>query len=171
MSIKILVLKTIMICFLLMKIHAIQNHLICHSHNSLGWLKKIDQYYTENVRSIFESVLESLESCKAESESKRKFVFSEVGFLKMFIEEIPEKRKEKIEKIKKFIKNGQLEFVNGGMSQSDEASPYYDDIILNYFAGLRYLKKNFNTTSSACWQLNTYGHSKTLHYQNVIASD
>jgi hypothetical protein len=50
------------------------------------------------------------------------------------------------------------------MSQSDEASPHFEDIIDNYYAGLRYLKKNFQATSNTCWQLDPFGHSKTLNF-------
>ena len=35
------------------------------------------------------------------------------------------------ENTKRLIANGQLEFINGGYSQNDEACPYYEDIIDN----------------------------------------
>ena len=156
--------KWILIGILVSSTLCVQNSMICHSHDDLGWLKTIDQYYTDAVRNIFNSVLDSLEASDPGSPTKRKFVYSETGFLKMYIEEEPEKRQAKIDRIKRLIKRGQWEFVNGGMSQSDEASPHFEDIIDNYYAGLRYLKKNFQATSNTCWQLDPFGHSKTLHF-------
>jgi len=47
---------------------------------------------------------------------------------------------------------------------ADSACPYFEDIIENYYYGLFYLKRHFNTTSSAAWQLDPFGHSKTLSF-------
>jgi len=38
-------------------------------------------------------------------------------------------------RVKKYVKNGQLEFVNAGWSMNDEACPYYLDIIENMRQG------------------------------------
>jgi len=58
-------------------------HLIPHSHDDVGWLKTVDQYYygtnqsicKNNVQYILNTVLESLMK-----DSKRKFIFSEMSF-------------------------------------------------------------------------------------------
>ena len=62
------------------------------------------------------------------------------------------------------IKKGKFEFINGGMSQADSAAPFYEDIMENYFYGLSYLKKNFNSNSKGGWQIDPFGHSKCLSY-------
>jgi alpha-mannosidase len=105
--------KLVLIMVLLKSTFSVQNSMICHSHDDLGWLKTIDQYYNDAVRNIFNSVLESLEVSNPDSPNKRKFVYSETGFLKMYIEEDPEKRQLKIDRIKNLLKKGQWEFVNG----------------------------------------------------------
>jgi alpha-mannosidase len=38
-------------------------------------------------------------------------------------------------KVKKVVMSGQLEFVNGGFAMNDEATPNYQDILLNLYKG------------------------------------
>lgn len=59
------------------------------------------QYYNDRVRNIFNTVIESLLQ-----NSKRKFVYSEVGYLKIYLNEDLNTREEKMNKIKQLIKNG-----------------------------------------------------------------
>ena len=144
------------------------HHVIPHSHDDLGWLQTIQEYYNSKVDSIFTTTLAALDEKKVESgmenDLKRKFVYSEVGFVKMFLDSDPATRASKIQKIKDLQANGQWEWVNGGMSQADSASPHYEDILDNYFYGLRYLQKTFGATSQAGWQLDPFGHSLTLSW-------
>jgi hypothetical protein len=37
--------------------------------------------------------------------------------------------------VKKLVKEGQLNFSNGGWVSPDEACPNYDDLILNFYEG------------------------------------
>lgn len=41
------------------------------------------------------------------------------------------------------VKNGQFEFINGGWSANDEATPHFDDIIDNMMVGHEWIKKEF----------------------------
>jgi len=43
------------------------------------------------------------------------------------------------ELVKRLIKDGQLEIVNGGWSASDEANPDYKDILNNFMLGHEWL--------------------------------
>lgn len=136
-------------------------HFIPHSHEDLGWLLDIDQYYDTKVKSILSSVLEALESPNAFN-SNRKFVYAETGFLKKFINDSSQEKKKVIERIKELIAAKKFEFVNGAMSQADSACPHYEDIIANYFYGMRYLKANFDSEPQSAWQIDPFGHSKAL---------
>lgn len=157
--------KLFFILFFLNPIELTKHRLVCHSHDDLGWLKTIDQYYENSVRQILTSAISALEKTKtSDPRLIRKFVYSEVGFLKIFINEDKKQSRQKIEKIKNLIKNGQWEWVNGGISQSDSACPHYEDIISNYFAGQSYLKRNFDSSSKIGWQLDPFGHSKALMF-------
>lgn len=142
-----------------------KNGLICHSHDDLGWLKTIEGYYEGKVREIFQTVLSALEKSSIDDpRMKRKFVYSEVGFLKLYLNDHPEDFQTKVNRIRKLIGKGQWEWVNGGISQADSACPHYEDIINNYFAGQNFLKRHFKTISETAWQLDPFGHSKTLFF-------
>lgn len=145
------------LCLSIYNVESAPTHFIPHTHDDLGWNWTIEEYYNKWVRYIFTTTLNSLERSKS-----RKFVYSEIGFLKIFLEE--NHKEKKIQRIKNLIENKQWEFVNGGISQSDSACPYYEDIISNYQYGLWYIKRLFNTTSASGWQLDPFGHSKTLSY-------
>ena len=41
------------------------------------------------------------------------------------------------------VKNGQIEFVNGGVSTNDEGCVYYEDFIENMTWGHMWIKDNF----------------------------
>lgn len=49
----------------------------------------------------------------------------------------------KKERVRKLVRNGQLEFINGGWSSHDEACPTYDMMITNLMAGHLFLKQEF----------------------------
>jgi hypothetical protein len=50
-------------------------HLICHSHDDVGWLSTVDQYYTQQVQYIIDSVISALEA-----NPERKFIYVEQAF-------------------------------------------------------------------------------------------
>lgn len=79
----------------------------------------------------------------------RKFVYSEVGFLKIYLKENHMEIKK--HRIKKLIEDKQWEFVNGGISQPDTACSHFDDLINNYYYGLWFLKRHFGVSSVAAW--------------------
>ena len=65
------------------------------------------------------------------------------------------------EKWKKFVSNGQIEFVTGGWSMSDEANTHYISTLDNHSLGHRFIVENFGV--DACpvigWQIDPFGHS------------
>lgn len=65
------------------------------------------------------------------------------------------------------VANGQLEFVNGGLVQNDEATPNYADILRNFEAGQDFLRQEFGTVSKIGWQLDPFGHSAV--YASLMA--
>ena len=135
-------------------------HIIPHSHDDMGWLKTVDQYYNgarndiqvENVQLILDnSIRELLRN------PERTFTEVEMGFFSMWWADQTEEMKEKVRGL---VKSGQLEFVNGGWSMNDEACTHYTEIINNMKAGHDFLKREFDVTPNIGWHLDPFGHSE-----------
>lgn len=56
-------------------VHSLNVHLICHTHDDVGWLSTVDQYYIEQVQYIMDSVISALEA-----NPDRKFIYVEQAF-------------------------------------------------------------------------------------------
>ncbi|KAI3388800.1 hypothetical protein SNEBB_010787 [Seison nebaliae] len=136
-------------------------HLIPHSHDDVGWLKTIDQYFygTErqihfgNVNRILTSVVENLLR-----DEKRKFVYAEMAFFSRWWALQTEKKKKQV---KQLVENGQFQFVLGGWCMNDEATAHYAPIIMQHELGLKFIKDNFGESSRpvTTWQIDPFGHS------------
>ncbi|XP_030753916.1 lysosomal alpha-mannosidase-like [Sitophilus oryzae] len=144
-------------------------HIVAHSHDDVGWLKTVDQYYygsnpniqKAGVQYIIETVMDSLRK-----NSDRKFIYVETAFFwKWWIKQNDRIKQEVIN----YVNNGQLEFIGGGWSMNDEAATHYHSIIDQMTWGLRRL----NDTFGACgrpkigWQIDPFGHSKEM--ANIFA--
>ncbi|KAK0605016.1 hypothetical protein LWI29_021857 [Acer saccharum] len=139
-------------------------HLVAHSHDDVGWLKTVDQYYVGAnnsiqgacVENVLDSVVEALR-CNA----NRKFVFAEMAFFqRWWISQSPEIQ----EQMTKLVVAGQLEFVNGGWCMHDEAATHYIDMIDQTTLGHRAIKEQFNKAPRAGWQIDPFGHSAVQAY-------
>ena len=136
-------------------------HLIPHTHDDVGWVKTIDEYFlgfsksggTSNVKQILDEVLQQLEK-----DPKRRFTYAEMKYFNMWYTRLGDADKERVKKV---IKNGQLEIVQGGWSATDEACPNYEDMINNMYLGHQFLKKEFGIRPKIGWMLDAFGHSAT----------
>lgn len=137
---------------------------ICHSHDDLGWLSTIQEYYRDQVKYILDSIIQAISDSSSNQTLHKKFQYSEIGNIKLYLNDEPSLTQSKKDAINSLIKNKKWEFVNGGISQPDEACSNYHDIINNYFYGLRYIQSNFNATTHILWQLDPFGHSKAFFY-------
>lgn len=139
-------------------------HLVPHSHDDVGWLKTVDQYYVGSNNSIqgacVENVLDSV-VFSLQKDPNRKFVFAEMAFFhRWWVEQSPEIQQQ----VKRLVAAGQLEFVNGGWCMHDEATVHYIDMIDQTTLGHRFIKDQFNTTPRAGWQIDPFGHSAVQGY-------
>eukprot|EP01015_Nassula_variabilis_P016683 TRINITY_DN2577_c0_g1_i10.p1 TRINITY_DN2577_c0_g1~~TRINITY_DN2577_c0_g1_i10.p1 ORF type:complete len:192 (-),score=36.16 TRINITY_DN2577_c0_g1_i10:61-636(-) len=128
-------------------------HFICHSHQDVGWVKTIDEYYTQEVKNVYNRVFAAMKQ-----DSKRKFVAVEMAFVSRYWYEANESLKQDI---LNFIQNGQLEILNGGWVMNDEAAAYYEDIVDQMTIGHRFSKETFNYVPKAGWQIDPFGHSNS----------
>ena len=62
-------------------------HMIAHSHDDVGWLKTVDEYYTGSKQDIAVASVESIISTVVEAlieDSRRMFTFVEMKFFSMW---------------------------------------------------------------------------------------
>ena len=89
-------------------------HLVPHTHNDVGWLKTVDQYYMGlnntiqkyGAQYILDSIIPALQLNK-----NRKFIYVEMAFLYRWWNQQDDEMKNDV---KELIASGQLEIINGG---------------------------------------------------------
>ena len=134
-------------------------HIVPHTHDDVGWLKTIDQYFTGDrpdiqraeVRYIIDSMIDALLE-----DSSRTFVYVEMKFFSMWWDLQTDFRKEQV---KGLVRNKQLEFIGVGWSMHDEACPTYEDMIQNMMFGQKWLNDNIGYVPRIGWQIDPFGHS------------
>ncbi|XP_020573833.1 alpha-mannosidase At3g26720-like [Phalaenopsis equestris] len=139
-------------------------HLVPHSHDDVGWLKTVDQYYVGSNNSIqgacVRNVLDSVVSALLEDKNRR-FIYVEQAFFQRWWRQ----QSNAVKKIvKRLISSGRLELINGGMCMHDEAAPHYIDMIDQTTLGHRFIKKEFGRTPRIGWQIDPFGHSAVQAY-------
>ncbi|XP_042469663.1 alpha-mannosidase-like [Zingiber officinale] len=139
-------------------------HLVPHSHDDVGWLKTVDQYFVGSNNSIHGAcIINVLDSVVGSllKDPNRKFIFAEQAFFQRWWREQSDKTQEIVRKI---VDSGQLEFINGGWCMHDEATVHYIDMIDQTTLGHQMIKKQFNKVPRAGWQIDPFGHSAVQAY-------
>lgn len=134
-------------------------HIVPHSHDDVGWVKTIDEYYTgfegsrshARVEQIFEQVI-----CQLQLSKDRRFTFVEMKYFYMWYTRQDKQTKEEV---KALVQSGQLEFTMGGWAATDESCPNYEDIINNMYIGHGFLKREFGITPKVGWMVDAFGHT------------
>ncbi len=134
--------------------------MVSHSHDDVGWLKTVDQYFFgarsdiqyAGVQYIIDSVVEELtldpekrwECNKILRQSRvmlffpiNRFIQVETGFFYLWWNEQTEEEKTLVRQL---IEEGRLEIAGGGWSMADEAATHYSSFIDNLAAGLNTIK-------------------------------
>ncbi|EGC32455.1 hypothetical protein DICPUDRAFT_49593 [Dictyostelium purpureum] len=136
-------------------------HIVPHTHDDVGWLKTVDEYYSGTNMSIsftgVQYVLDNAVSCLLQN-PERKFIYVEIAFFqRWWNEQTPTMQN----LVKGLVESGQLEFINGGYCMNDEATTYYDDIIDQMTVGHQFLWENFGVMPKIGWHIDPFGHSST----------
>jgi len=134
-------------------------HVIPHSHDDVGWLKTVDEYFSgtkyyiqrANVELIIDNVMRELIRDKAKHYSQ-----VEMKFFSMWWYEQSDAMKNQVRQL---VKEGRLEFLNAGWSMSDEACPSFDDFINNMQKGHDFLMKELGVKPRIAWHIDPFGHS------------
>ena len=164
-------LALLLLCTLLMVVTAnkyqndsmIYVHMIPHTHDDVGWLKTIEEYYYGKgnggsqsmigIQYIIEAVINELIA-----DSEKRFSWVEVGyFYRYWINQNQEFK----DKVKILVDEGRLEFISGGWAMHDEAVTYYEDMIDNMALGHKFLSDNLGVVPKVGWQIDPFGHSST----------
>lgn len=139
-------------------------HLVAHTHDDVGWLKTVDQYYVGSNNSIqgacVQNVLDSIVPALL-ADKNRKFIYIEQTFFQRWWRDQSEAVQETVRRL---VNSGQLELINGGMCMHDEAAPHYIDMIDQTTLGHRFIKQEFDITPRIGWQIDPFGHSATQAY-------
>lgn len=137
-------------------------HLVPHTHDDTGWLKTVDQYYYGSrrgitpvgVQYIFDSVIPELVA-----DPTKRFIYVEIAFFWRWWQEQDDRMRSKVQTI---VRNGQLEFINGGWCMNDEAATHYNAIIDQMTWGFRKINDTFGECARprVAWQIDPFGHSR-----------
>ncbi|XP_058452835.1 lysosomal alpha-mannosidase-like [Malaya genurostris] len=137
-------------------------HLVPHSHDDVGWLKTVDQYYygsrTNHQRAGVQYILDSVVEALLHN-PERRFIYVESAF---FFKWWNEQTTELQDAVRELIEQGRLQFVGGAWSMNDEAASHYQSLIDQFTWGLRLLNDTFGDCGRprTGWQIDPFGHSK-----------
>ncbi|CAK1547903.1 unnamed protein product [Leptosia nina] len=137
-------------------------HIVPHTHDDVGWLKTVDQYYygsrnniqKAGVQYILDSVVKELWE-----DPKRRFMYVETAFFwKWWTRQGDDIR----HKVHTLVRQGRLQFVGGAWSMNDEAASHYQSTIDQFTWGLRKLNETFGECGipRVGWQIDPFGHSR-----------
>merc|ERR1719201_785004 len=139
-------------------------HLVPHTHDDVGWLKTVDEYYSGANNSIqhawVRSIINSVVLALRENPS-RKFTYVEQAFFQRWWREQNDAMRNVTRAL---VHSGQLTFVNGGWCMHDEAATHYVAMIDQTTLGHRLLLEEFGPQGGipeVQWQLDPFGHSAT----------
>ncbi|CAF0732780.1 unnamed protein product [Adineta ricciae] len=137
-------------------------HIVAHTHDDVGWLKTVDQYFygARNdiqhaaVQYILDSVIIALDE-----NPDRRFIYVEVGF---FWRWWNQQTGDIQTKVQQFVNEGRLEFISGGWCMNDEASTHYNSIIDQHTLGAEFIRQAFGECGrpKIGWQIDPFGHSR-----------
>ncbi|EDW37366.1 GL26214 [Drosophila persimilis] len=144
------------------KSNMINIHMVPHSHDDVGWLKTVDQYYYGHksniqhagVQYIIDTVISELIK-----NPDRRFIQVETSFFAKWWQEQPETTKLVV---KKLVNEGRFEFTGGAWSMNDEAAVNYQSVIDQFSLGLKWLDETFGACARPRigWQIDPFGHSR-----------
>ena len=136
-------------------------HLVAHTHDDVGWLKTVDQYYygannsiqTAGVQYTLDTVVQELLA-----DPNRTFTYVEIAFFYRWYYDSPQAVRDQV---KMLVAEQRLTFTNGGWCMHDEASTHYVAMVEQMALGLQWLESEFGVRPTVGWQIDPFGHSRT----------
>ncbi|XP_064609244.1 lysosomal alpha-mannosidase-like [Liolophura sinensis] len=129
-------------------------HVVPHTHDDVGWIMTVDQYYYQRVQYILDTVIPQIQM-----DPTRRFIYVEIAFFKRWWDEQDDTIRHIV---KGLVNQGRLEFILGAWSMNDEASTHYNAIIDQHTLGFRFLRETFGECARprVAWQIDPFGHSR-----------
>ncbi|XP_075400920.1 lysosomal alpha-mannosidase-like [Tenrec ecaudatus] len=135
-------------------------HLVAHTHNDVGWLKTVDQYFYRS-ENLFDCVINILSSVVKSlwANPTRRFIYVEMAFFSRWWKL---QNKEIQKGVQDLVHQGRLEFANGGWVMNDEATTHYGAIVDQMTLGLNFLENTFGKDGRphVAWHIDPFGHSR-----------
>ena len=120
--------------------------------NTIGWIVTVDEYYTQKVQYILDTVLEELQE-----NPHRRFMFVEQAFFQRWWHELSATKRELVRKL---VDRKQLDLtVNGGWCMHDEATPHFMAMVMQTYFGNHFPKTEFNLKPTVGWQIDPFVRS------------
>ena len=144
-------------------IHGLTVHLVPHTHDDVGWLKTVDQYYMGSQNDIqhagVQYVLDSV-TVALSANPNRTFVYVEQAFFQRWWRQQTAATQSIL---RGHINRGAFVFINGGWCMHDEGATHYIDLIDQTALGHKYIVDQFGIAANPRigWQIDTFGHSAT----------
>ena len=139
----------------------LQVHLVPHTHDDVGWLKTVDEYYYgannsiqhAGVQYILDSVIPQLSA-----DPSKRFIYVEIAFFERWWNEQNEAMRTEVTKL---VQERRLEFINAGWCMNDEAATHYNGIIDQMTYGLNFVEETFGSDARPriAWHIDPFGHS------------
>uniref|UniRef100_A0A5F9DLA9 Lysosomal alpha-mannosidase n=1 Tax=Oryctolagus cuniculus TaxID=9986 RepID=A0A5F9DLA9_RABIT len=106
------------------------------------------------VKNILDSVISALRA-----EPSRRFVYVEMAFFSRWWHQ---QTNETQQAVRELVRQGRLEFANGGWVMNDEAATHYGAIVDQMTLGLRFLQDTFGDDGRprVAWHIDPFGHSR-----------
>mmetsp|Transcript_56397 Transcript_56397/g.134643 ORF Transcript_56397/g.134643 Transcript_56397/m.134643 type:complete len:987 (-) Transcript_56397:208-3168(-) len=140
---------------------AVEVHIVPHTHDDVGWLKTVDEYFTGQNNSIQRAyvrlILDTVVRC-LEQNPDRKFTYVETAFFARWWRQQDNSTRQLVRRL---VSSGQLEFSNGGWCMHDEAATHFLDMIDQTTLGHKFLMEELGAAPRTGWQLDPFGHSST----------
>jgi len=127
--------------------------MISHTHDDVGWLISVDQYYIQQVQWILDSCIRQLLD-----NPQRKFTYVEQAYFQRWWRGLTPSQKDDVRLV---IKRGQLEFNLGGITMNDEAITTFYEEINQMTEGAFFIQREFgkDVIPRSAWHIDPFGHS------------
>jgi len=129
----------------------IEVFIVPHTHDDVGWLLTVDEYYVRQVQWILDSCIQQLLD-----NPERKFTYVEMAFFQRWWNGLSDSRREQVRML---YQRGQLEFNLGGMAMNDEGVTTYYEEINQMSHGAAFLQNQLGAYPKTAWHVDPFGHS------------